>query len=61
MCTGEEPLFRIEFQLDLNIHPEETPASTAKPLQSVKLSCASDACRCTVSSIGQLSTLRDTL
>ena len=20
MCTGEEPLFRIEFQLDLNIH-----------------------------------------
>ena len=23
MCTGEEPLLRIEFQLDLNIHPRK--------------------------------------
>ena len=23
MCTGEEPLFRIEFQLNLNIHHQE--------------------------------------
>ena len=31
MCTGEEPLFRIEFQLDLNIHPM-TGVSIVRPL-----------------------------